>query len=66
MPADEIVVSNTSPLLNLALIDRLDLLEAQLPAIVIPQQVWEELSVGENALDQLRSLRDAGFYRLTP
>lgn len=61
MPTDELVVSDTSPLLNLALIDRLDLLEAQFPGVVIPEQVWDELTVGENGLDQLHSLRDDGF-----
>ena len=33
MPDSELIVSDTSPLLNLALIDRLDLLETQFSAI---------------------------------
>lgn len=57
MPRDRSVVSNTSPLLNLALIDRLDLLEEQFGTIVIPEQVWEELLAGEEGLPPLRKLR---------
>lgn len=64
MPDDELVVSNTSPLLNLALIDRLDLLESQFPTIVVPEQVWDELLEGEDGLEVLRELRDRGFLTL--
>jgi hypothetical protein len=38
------VVSNASPLLNLALVDRLDLLESQFASVTIPDQVWAELA----------------------
>jgi len=48
MPADESVVSDTSPLLNLALIDRLDLLETQF---------------ARDAPD-LRRLREQGFLNV--
>jgi predicted nucleic acid-binding protein len=50
MPSDALVVSDTSPLLNLALIDRLGLLRTQFPEIVIPRQVWDELTEGEEGL----------------
>lgn len=50
MPDDDRVVSDTSPLLNLALIDRLDLLTDQFPAIDVPEQVWRELTDGERRL----------------
>ena len=55
MPDDELVVADTSPLLNLALIDRLDLLSDQFPAVVAPEQVWDELAAGENGFDELRA-----------
>jgi hypothetical protein len=61
MPDSDLVVSDTSPLLNLALIERLDLLESQFSGLTIPNQVWEELARGENGLDALRALRDRGF-----
>ena len=43
-----LVVSNTSPILNLALIDRLSLLREQFTTVTIPKGVLEELRVGEN------------------
>ena len=61
MPDSEVVVSDTSPLLNLALIDRLDLLEAQFSRIKVPTQVWEELTTGEDGIELLRELRQDGF-----
>jgi len=38
-----LVVSNTSPLSNLAIINRLDLLQEQLGTVVIPPAVQREL-----------------------
>ena len=61
MPSDDLVVSNTSPPLNLVLIDRLDLLESQFSEITIPEHVWTELTNGEAGLDPLIDLRDEGF-----
>ena len=52
------VVSNTSPLLNLAIIDHLSLLQDQFGQIWIPQAVLEELRVDEN-LPGSSKLRDA-------
>jgi hypothetical protein len=43
-----LVVSNTSPILNLALINRLSLIQEQLNKIIIPKGVLEELRVEEN------------------
>jgi predicted nucleic acid-binding protein len=42
------VVSNTSPLLNLAIIEHLDLLQQQFGEVWVPPGVVEELCVGEN------------------
>lgn len=39
------VVSNTSPLMNLAIIDRLDLLRQIYGIIHIPEAVWNELAI---------------------
>ncbi len=60
MPADRVVVSDTSPLLNLALIERLDLLESQFETVRVPQRVWNELTAGEDGLAELRALRNRG------
>ncbi|PSG98528.1 MAG: DUF3368 domain-containing protein [Nanohaloarchaea archaeon SW_7_43_1] len=53
MARNNIVVSDTSPLLNLAFIDRLELLEAQFGKIRVPEQVWEEIQEGEKGKDLL-------------
>jgi predicted nucleic acid-binding protein len=58
MPADEYVVSNTSPLLNLALTASLDLLERQFDSLHAPEQVWTELTEGADGIPELRALRD--------
>jgi predicted nucleic acid-binding protein len=52
------VISNTSPLLNLAIIDHLHLIEQQFGKIIIPQGVLTELRVNEN-LQGSQELRDA-------
>lgn len=64
MPDSGLVVSDTSPLLNLALIERLDLLESQFSEVTVPQQVWDELTDGEDGLEALRELRDDGLLHL--
>lgn len=61
MPDGDLVVSDTSPLLNLALIDRLDLLESQFSSVTVPSQVWDELVDGTEGTDSLRELRDREF-----
>lgn len=61
MPNNEVVVSDTSPLLNLALIDQLGLLTSQFSGLTIPAQVWDELTDGDAGLDALRDLHDTEF-----
>jgi predicted nucleic acid-binding protein len=64
MPNSGLVVSDTSPLLNLALINRLDLLQSQFSRVTVPRQVWGELTDGEDGLEALRELRETGFLQL--
>jgi len=40
-------VSNTSPILNLAIVNQLELLHRQFGEILIPNSVLDELKVGE-------------------
>lgn len=61
MPPEPLVVADTSPLLNLALVDRLALLESQFDAITTPRQVWTELTEGDAGVDALRTLRQDDF-----
>jgi predicted nucleic acid-binding protein len=60
------VVSNTSPLLNLAIIGRLSLLRERFVEIRIPPAVLEELRVGEDLPGSavLREAIDAGWLRV--
>ncbi len=64
MPNSGLVVSDTSTLLNLALTERLELLESQFSEVTVPQQVWNELTEGEEGLEALRELRDANFLNI--
>jgi predicted nucleic acid-binding protein len=64
MPSSGLVVSDTSPLLNLALIDRLDLLRTQFADVTVPRRVWDELAEGEEGLEALRELRDDDFLSI--
>lgn len=64
MQDGEQVVSDTSPLLNLALIERLDLVREQFSTVVVPEQVWDELMDGEDGVDRLRSVHDDGLFEI--
>jgi len=64
MPKGRQVVSNTSPLLNLALIDRLDLLQSQFSGLEVPEQVWEEIQAGELGTGAVESLRNEDFLNI--
>ena len=72
-----LVVSNTSPILNLAIIARLSLIREQFTTVTIPKGVLEELRVGENlpgskkildALDakwlQVEEVQDSAMLRI--
>ena len=62
MPA----VSNTSPVLNLAIVGRLSLLREQFREIMIPPAVLEELRVGEDlpGSQNVREAIDGGWLRV--
>lgn len=60
MPASETVIADTSPLLNLALIDELGLVDRRWDTVTVPGAVWDELTAGEAGLDAIRSLRERG------
>ena len=52
------IISNTSPLLNLAIIDQLDLVREQFTSVLVPEAVLEELCV-DTALPGASVLRQA-------
>jgi predicted nucleic acid-binding protein len=62
------VVSNTPPILNLAVTDRLSLIREQFTTVAIPKGVLEELRVGENlylkiSLSKVKALNTHNFHR---
>jgi predicted nucleic acid-binding protein len=59
MPGNDGVVADTSPLLNLALIGRLDLFRSQFDSIIITETVREELLAGEDAQEPLETFIDS-------
>ncbi len=62
------VVSNTSPLLNLAIINHLALMKQQFGEIIIPEGVLKELRTDENlpGSQQLREAIAEGWLIVTP
>jgi len=65
---DMLVVSNTSPLSNLAIIARLDLLREQFRAVTVPPGVWAELKRIPNleAKASLEQAIQAEWLRIVP
>ena len=62
------VVSNTSPIWNLASIQRLDLLREQFATILIPPEVLTELRAGNSILENaaIQDAIDAGWIEVLP
>ncbi len=60
------VVSNTSPVLNLAIIDRLELLRRQFTDVLIPSAVLAELMADSElpGADTIRQALQAGWLRV--
>lgn len=60
------VVSNTSPLLNLAIIGKLSLLKGQFGAIFIPSAVYEELRADSDlpGSKAIREATEAGWIQI--
>ncbi len=60
------VVSNTSPILNLAIIDRLSLLRDQFGLVLIPPAVLRELRIDEDlpGTNHISQAIDDGWIRM--
>ena len=59
------VVSNTSPIWNLASIEHLDLLRDQFSEVLIPHEVWQELQAGHEYPEVARIQRAIDARRIT-
>jgi len=60
----KIIVSNTSPILNLAIIKRLDLLKHFFKVIHIPKKVWKELKIDVKNREETRLIKEADFLKI--
>ena len=58
-----VVVANTTPLIALALISRLDLLPRLYGQVVMPPAVWDEISAGGSAGIGIAEVREASWLR---
>jgi predicted nucleic acid-binding protein len=60
------VTSNTSPLTNLAVIGRLELVRIQLTSVAVPEAVWREMLALPHVAgrEALLEARDAGWLRV--
>lgn len=60
------VVSNTSPITNLALIGRLELLEQMYGSVTIPEEVWDELVVKGAHVPSAQQVARASWLHVRP
>ncbi len=61
-----IVVSNSSPLISLARIDRLNLLASFYERILVPAEVHDEVTVAGVGLPGAEEVRNAGWIEVAP
>ncbi|MCP4112050.1 MAG: hypothetical protein GY749_42075, partial [Desulfobacteraceae bacterium] len=57
---NKIIVSNSSPLMNLAIIRHLYLLKEIFSEIMVPEEVWKELAIDGKA-EQVKLYRQTGL-----
>lgn len=62
------VISNTSPLTNLAVIGRLDLVRSQLASVAVPEAVWQEMRAlpHRDGRSALLAAQHDGWLRVIP
>lgn len=61
-----LVISNTSPIMNLAIVDQLILLQKQFGEVIIPEAVVDELKLDTDypGTDKIRTAISAGWIRV--
>jgi predicted nucleic acid-binding protein len=64
MAQERLIICNTSPLINLAEIGRLDLLEKVLSGICIPPAVRDELKAKSSLFPRAAAAADSGQFRI--
>ncbi|MCP4426269.1 MAG: DUF3368 domain-containing protein [Chloroflexi bacterium] len=66
MPENRIVISNTTPIISLALIGQLNLLEALYGEIVVPTAVASEILAGGQARIGMQEFQHAPWFKHVP
>jgi predicted nucleic acid-binding protein len=64
--AKKIVVSNSTPLINFAAIDRLDILQSLFKQIIIPPAVWQELTGKGSLYISAENIKKAKWISVMP
>lgn len=59
-----VVISNSSPLINLSIIGRLNLLERKFSEIIIPEAVWREVVVDGVGKPGTKEVEQAGWIKV--
>ncbi len=59
-----VVISNSSPLINLSIIGRLNLLERKFSEIIIPEAVWREVVVDGVGKPGAKEVEQAGWIKV--
>ena len=58
-----IIVSDTTPIISLLKIKRLDLLEKSFGEVLIPNAVYEELIADERFMEEAKTIREASYVK---
>jgi len=61
-----IVVSNSSPIMNLAAIGRLDLIKHKFGKVVIPDAVWRELVIDGKGKKGVEDIEKSDWIKVQP
>ena len=61
-----IVISDTTPMISLLKINRLDLLEKSFGEVLIPNAVYEELTADKRFIEEAKTVKDAPYIKPVP
>ncbi len=61
-----IVISDTTPMISLLKINRLDLLEKSFGEVLIPNAVYEELTADKRFIEEANTVKDAPYIKPVP
>lgn len=59
-----VIISDTTPLISLLKINRLELLEKMYKSVIIPQAVYDELTINNRFTDEAETIRNCSFLEI--